>query len=213
MNVVRPKPEQESGSETTSPPLEKMPVTTEPPLFDYSDVDESELVPLSLGDYIKYCTSCKVTNGVLDCECYPKSSLFSYTNASIPLSNCGKGEPITYRGGSLICQKHLQRTLPRGNCWDCEVKDNELSCTCLNPPCQWSQDDLTKGRRYYRSTLEDFRYCTSRIVNCNGQLRCGGCNYYDYYKEFPRPYEGVRTAKYCYHLPPKLRFIEDWWWN
>ena len=207
MNVIAPKPEK-----NRLPEIEK-PIASPPAVFDYNDVDESDLVPLPLGDYIKYCQSCKVSNGILNCECYPKTTLFSYTSAAISIQSCGKGEPITYRGGALICQKDLQRTLPGGSCWDCEVKDNELSCTCLKTPCQWSREDLKKGRREYRSTLEDFRYCTSKIVNCNGQLRCGGCNFYDYYEEILRPYEGKRIAHYCYHFSPKYRFIEDWWWQ
>ena len=207
MNVVTPEPEQ------SNPPTEEKPAATPPPVFDYSDAEESNLTPLPPGDYIKYCSSCKVIDGVLNCECYPKTSLFSYTSASISVNSCGKGEPITYRGGALICQKHLWRTLYWTTCWDCEVKDNELTCTCLKTPCQWSEEDLQKGRREYRSTLEDFRYCTKKIINCNGQLRCGGCNFYDYYEEVLRPYEGERVGKYCYHLSPKYRFIEDWLWQ
>lgn len=205
MDPVEPEPEKNNL------PTEEKPTPSAPPAFDYSDVNEADLVPLPPGDYIKYCPSCKVSNGVLTCECYPKTSFFSLTTASIPLKSCGKGK-ITYRGGTLLCKRDLLGTLSP-TCRDCEVKDNELTCTCLKTPCQWSREDLSKGRRNYRSTLEEFRYCTRRIVNCNGQLRCGGCNLFDYYEEFLRPYEGEREGKFCYHMPPKLRFIEDWWWN
>ena len=164
---------------------------------------------LPVGDYIRYCQSCRVEDGRLVCEC-ETDSYFSTVKASISLDSCSKDDTVTYYRGSLMCQSDFNRMSRYfGGCSDCKVDGNTVECVCKKTPCQWSVEDLNKGRRNVVAKLEEFRFCSSNIVNCNGQLRCGGCGLFDYHEEYSRPYEGEVAAEYCHHVSEGWHSVED----
>ncbi len=158
---------------------------------------ETNYEGLPAGDYLEYCTSCNLKNGILNCEC-PVSLEWhnATTQASLAVERCD-ADVITYAKGNLICQKDLQAFV--GGCGNCEIIGNTLSCNCPKTPCQWSQEDLENERNIEKSQLENVRYCTQDIANCNGFLRCGKCETHDFKDEYERPKEGTRYRVKCHH--------------
>ena len=197
--------------DVSAPPEDKAPAS-EPeaqPEPDPELLEEIKLGNLPVGDYIQYCNSCRIENGRLYCEC-DDGSYFSSAKPSIDMNRCGRNGTVTYYRGALMCQRDfLNITQSLGGCSNCTVDGNAVTCICKRTPCQWSRRDLDAGRRNKESSLEGFRFCTSQIVNCNGQLRCGGCRFYDYYEEYRRPYEGEVVGEYCHHIPDLLHSVED----
>ena len=202
------KPENDSAS--TDDNQEQ--VLIEKAVIPEPDPEMQEMVnqgELPRGDYINYCRNCRIEDGRLACEC-DTGAWFSSAKATIGLDSCGPSDSITYHRGTLMCQQHFERISSSfGGCSDCTVNGNSVSCDCNRTPCQWSREDINKGRRTITSTLGEFRFCLSRIVNCNGQLRCGGCGLFDYHEEYNRPYEGTVAGEYCHHVPEVLRSVED----
>lgn len=172
-------------------------------------IDDGRTLPE--GDYKEYCSNCRIENNRLVCDCNTGSLWSGTIRASTELGLCKKGEGITYRYGTLMCQDRLQRSLYIYKCRSCKIEGNDLTCKCDRTPCQWSQEDRNKDLHINTSTLSNFRYCDSAIVNCNGILRCGKCGVFDYYEEYSRPYEGSQIYSSCPHMPPSLRWLEKMW--
>ena len=154
---------------------------------------------LPAGDYLNYCNSCTVINGVLQCDCWVSLGITkSLTRTTIPVRRCSQGN-ITYAKGNLICVKDLGRILNNRTCENCQVQGNTLKCNCKKTPCQWSQEDLNKGLDIIPAKLASARYCTKNINNCNGILRCGRCGRFDYLDEYFRPHKGDKVRADCPH--------------
>ena len=155
---------------------------------------------LPSGDFLSFCSSCRVKGNLLQCECpVTIGSNETTTRAYLSVDRC-PGEDITYARGNLICQSDLNYfTFAGRKCRDCKVVDNTLSCNCEKTPCNWSKKDLEKERDRENTELVGFRTCTQEINNCNGLLQCRKCNSNDYRDEFDRPVEGRRFRDKCWY--------------
>ncbi|WP_062260052.1 hypothetical protein [Endozoicomonas arenosclerae] len=163
---------------------------------------------LPKGDYLRYCSECRVEDGVLDCRCKIGGWVWdSYYKVSLPLASCEEPDRVLYAGGLLFCSLHelLEFHGLTNRCNDCRLANGKLICRCQKTRCGWSSTDIKKGRNITRSSLPSMQNCTSAINNCNGKLRCGECWSWDYSDEtvLSRPVEG-RNPKHGYCYPDSI---------
>ena len=129
---------------------------------------------LPVGDYQNKCKNCRIDNdGLLVCDCPVKREMLN-TIGSFSKS-----------------------------CRNCTIQGDNLYCLCDKTQCDWSDRDVTKGRNRQRAMLQNFRNCSSKVINCNGYLRCGECGFTDFWDESRRPKEGHSSMKSCdtFYLP------------
>ena len=175
------------------------------PKVDYSE-DTPPLLEtkedLPPGDYRYYCTQCTVSSkNQLSCSCKIPGIIFnSWYNASLSLDSCPSLENIAYANGQLYCDnKEMLNTIGSftESCRNCTIQGDNLYCLCDKTQCDWSHRDVTKGRNRQRAVLPNFRNCSSQVINCNGYLRCGECNFTDFWDESRRPKEGHSSMRSC----------------
>ena len=181
------------------------------PKVDYSEdtpplLETSEDLPL--GDYRYYCTQCTISNqGQLSCSCKIPGLIYdSWYKASLALGSCSSLENIAYANGQLYCDnKEMLNAIGdfTKSCRNCTILGDNLYCLCDKTQCDWSTKDVDKGRNRQRAVLPNFRNCNTRIINCNGYLRCGSCGFTDFWDESRRPREGRSSMKSCdtFYLP------------
>lgn len=180
-----------------------------PPRVDDSDENLEWLETskdLPPGDYRYFCTQCTLTaNNQLSCSCKIPGWLLSF-KSSLDLNSCASLDNIAYAKGQLYCDnKEMLNALGpfTESCRNCVIKGKRLYCFCNKTPCDWSARDVSKRRNRQWAMIEDFRSCTSEVINCNGYLRCGECGFTDYWDEARRPIEGHSIMKSCntIHVP------------
>lgn len=160
------------------------------------------------GDYRYYCRQSSLGNkNQLTTSCMIPGFIFDdWETLTLDLNSCSSTDDVTYANGQLFCNnKEMLKTLSDfvKSCRNCVIQGDTLYCRCDKTRCDWSIRDRTNNRHIRKTALPGFRACSSKIINCNGYLRCGSCGLTDFWDESRRPYEGHSDMKSCntFYLP------------
>lgn len=118
---------------------------------------QQQSITLPAGSYSTKCKNCTFANDVLSCTCQNNRGTYS-KNSQIEMMDCEGKDIDTDYNGLLKCD--LPKGSYLGTCRTCSLKNNVLTCVCMNPLHQ------------YVDTSLNIKHCTSDIANKDGSLVC-----------------------------------------